>query len=113
MNPSLDIEIRDKLIFYLLGEISLEDFKGWFVPILWDVDHSNNQTAINMAYEIELRLAEYSDGYWNEDELKQFFRPLIENYSINIVPMKIGSNARVDQWLISVPSYILSSGASL
>ena len=47
-----------------------------------DVDHSENQNAINMAYEIELRLAEYSNGYWDEDELKQIFRPLIENYEI-------------------------------
>jgi hypothetical protein len=80
MNSSLDLEIRDKLGSYLLGEISLEDFKDWFVPSSWDVDHQNNQAAINMVYEIELRLAEYSNGYWSEDELKPLLRPLVADY---------------------------------
>ena len=56
MNLSPDNEIRDKLGSYLLGEISLEDFKDWFVPVSWNIDYSNNQAAINMVYEIELRL---------------------------------------------------------
>ena len=78
MNLSLDYDIRNKLANYLLGEISLEYFMDWFVPVLWDVEHSNNQDAIEMAYEIELRLAEYSSDYWNEDELKKLLRPLID-----------------------------------
>lgn len=84
MNPSLDNDIRGKLASYLLDKFSLEDFKDWFIPVLLAVDHSENQNAINMAYEIELRLAEYSSGYWNDDELKQLLRPLVENYKIEI-----------------------------
>jgi len=80
MNPLLENKIRDKLASYLLGEVSLEDFKDWFVPASWNVDHSNNRAAINMVYEIELRLAEYSNGYWSEDELKQLLRPLVVDY---------------------------------
>jgi hypothetical protein len=117
MNPSLDHEIRDKLGSYLLGEFSLEDFKDWFVPVSWDVDHGNNQAAINLVYEIELRLAEYSDGYWSEDELKNLLRPLVENYRVELAPIsdfQLGSNARVERWsLLFVSSHILSSGASL
>jgi hypothetical protein len=84
MDLSLDNDIREGLASYLLGEYSLEDFKDWFIPVLLDVDQSENQKAINMAYEIELRLSEYSNGYWNEDELKQLFRPLVEFYEIEI-----------------------------
>lgn len=84
MNPSVDNGIRKKLASYLLGEYSLEDFKDWFIPVLLAVDHSENQKAINMAYEIELRLAECSNGYWNEDELKQLLKPLVENYEIEV-----------------------------
>ncbi len=117
MNPSLDHEIRDKLGSYLLGEFSLEDFKDWFVPVSWDVDHGNNQAAIKMVYEIELRLAEYSDGYWSEDELKNLLRPLVENYWVELAPIcefQLGSNVLVDHWLLSPVSFHkLSSGASL
>ncbi len=84
MNPSLDNDIRERLASYLLGEGSLEDFKDWFVPVLLEVDNSHNQKAINMAYEIELRLAEYSNAYWSEDELKRLLRPLVENYEIEV-----------------------------
>jgi hypothetical protein len=84
MKSSLDNGIRESLASYLLGEYSLEDFNDWFIPVLLDIDHSENQKAINMAYEIELRLAEYSNGYWNEDEFKQLIRPLVENYEIEV-----------------------------
>jgi hypothetical protein len=99
MNPSLDNGIRERLASYLLGEYSLEDFKDWFVHVLLDIDHSENKKAINMAYEIELRLAEYSNGYWNEDELRNLFRPLVDSYNVNIdyTPnVEMGSNARVE-----------------
>ncbi len=98
MNPSIHYEIRDKLGSYLLGEISLEDFKDWFVPVLWNIEYSNNQDAMNIAYEMELRLAEYSNDYWSEDELKALLRPLVENYYIEIGPFaRSSSSARVLQ----------------
>jgi hypothetical protein len=107
MNP-LENEIRDKLGRYLLGKISLEDFKDWFVPASWNVDHSNNQAAINMVYEIELRLAEYSNGYWSENELQQLFRPLVENYMVEpeIDPgLHFSSSAQMNWWSISLVSF--------
>jgi hypothetical protein len=116
MNPSLDNEIREKLASYLVGEISLEEFEDWFVPASWNVGQGKNQSAINMVYEIELRLSEYSDGFRNEDELRSLLKPLLENCDFNIEPIPakgISSNARVDQWSISVFSNILYSTASL
>jgi hypothetical protein len=104
MNPSINYEIRSKLGSYLLEKISLEDFKDWFVPVLWDIEYSNNQDAINMAYEIELRFAEYSDDYWSEDELKQLLRPLFENYIIEPeISPRFSSTAQQNCWLI--PSF--------
>ncbi|MGO8761579.1 MAG: hypothetical protein ACLP2P_02315 [Desulfobaccales bacterium] len=84
MNPSLENEIRDKLASYLLEEISLEDFVDWFVPTSWNVAQCTNQNAINLVYEIELWLAEYSDGHWNEHELKNHLRQLVTNYRIDL-----------------------------
>jgi hypothetical protein len=117
MNPSLENEMREKLASYLFGEISLEDFEDWFVSASWNVNQSKNQAAINIVYEIELRLAEYSDGFRSEVELKNLLRPLVENYQVELAPIpnfQLGSNARVDHWLLSPVSFHkLSSGASL
>lgn len=117
MNPSLDNEIRERLASYLAGEISLEDFEDWFVSASWNVSQSKNQAAINMVYEIELWLSEYSDGFRSKDELRNLLRPFVEKYNVNIdlIPgIGLGSNARVEYWLMSPVSFHkLSSGASL
>jgi hypothetical protein len=83
MRPSLDIEIREKLASYLAGEISLADFEDWFVPASWNVVPSGNQAAANLVYEIEIWLAEFSDGFWREEELKNSLQPLVSNYQID------------------------------
>jgi len=36
--------------------------------------------VVDMVFEIELWLAEFSDGIWSEQELKEYLRPLVENY---------------------------------
>jgi hypothetical protein len=111
MNPSLDNDIRENLASYLLGKISLEDFEDWFVSASWNVDKSGNQIAINMVYEIELWLSEYSDGFRNENELKMLLRPLVENYEIQLdISFKLSAAAQVNYWsLPSVSFHILDS----
>jgi hypothetical protein len=108
MNLSLENEIRDKLASYLLGEISLEDFKDWFVPILWNIENSQNRSAINMVYEIELRLAEYSSKFWNEIELKNLLRPMVADYRVEVGYNHIivtDSIAKVEQYPMSSASF--------
>jgi hypothetical protein len=117
MEYSLGIEIRDKLASYLVGEISLHDFEDWFVPASWNVAQSKKQADINLVYEIELWIAEFSDGFWNENELRNYLRPLVENYQVELAPIpnfQLGSNALVEHWWMSLVSFHrLSSGASL
>ena len=117
MSPSLDVEIREKLASYIVGEISLGDLEDWFVPASWNVIQKERKDVIDLVYDIELLLAEYSNGGWNEDELRYLLRPLVENYQVELAPIpnfQLGSNARVERWSMSlVSSHILFSGASL
>ena len=108
MNPSLDNDIRVKLASYLSGKISLEEFEDWFVSASWNVDKSENQVAINMVYEIELWISEYSDGFLDEDELKMLLRPIVENYIIKPELgswLKYSSTAQQNYWSIPVVSF--------
>jgi hypothetical protein len=84
MSPHVETEIRETLSCYLSGEISLNTFQEIFLPKIWDIDQKENKIAEELAYEIMLRIAEYSNGDWDEQELKLLFRPLVENYKINI-----------------------------
>ena len=105
MENSLDIEIRNKLASYLFGEISLQDFEDWFVPSSWNVIHSGNRAAVNLVYEIEPWLAEFSDGFWSEDELKRNLRPLVNNYQIDISPVRCVANANVEWYQFPFASF--------
>ncbi|MBW1952185.1 MAG: hypothetical protein JRI66_03755 [Deltaproteobacteria bacterium] len=101
MKPALDLEIREWLARYLVEEISYEDFLAWFVPSSWNVGQSANQAVIDLVYEIELWLAEFSNDIWSEQELKQKLRPLVENYRVNLVAdssISSASDIKIERW---------------
>lgn len=68
MHRSLTDEIRDRLTVYLHGEITLDQFRDWFVPILWTVEDSNDTSAERLAYEIEALHSEYAHEHWSIEE---------------------------------------------
>jgi hypothetical protein len=70
MTTGIDLVIRASLVRYLSDDISLAEFEGWFVPVAWGIERTGNRDAIELAGEIELRLAEFSNGHWSEPELR-------------------------------------------
>lgn len=81
--PFLDLAIREQLARYLAGEISLPEFQEWFVPRAWNIEKQGSPAAGDLAHEVELRLAEFSNGDWTEDELKSKLRPLVTHYTVH------------------------------
>jgi hypothetical protein len=75
-------ELKNKIGDYIAGKISLEEFEDWFVSAYWNVHHRNNEELTQMVYEIELRLAEYSEDLWTEDELKGLLLFIIRDIGI-------------------------------
>jgi len=90
MENRLDLEIREKLAEHLANQISLDQFVQWFVPATWEIEESGNILASELAHEIQLRLAEFSENHWTEEELRRLLSPLIESYSVSIA---FGSHA--------------------
>lgn len=84
MLSSLDSNIREKLSSYLTGEISLHEFEDWFFPETWEVDQIEDFSLIRLVYGIKLRLAEFSNGDWTEDELQDRLRPFVEKYEVAV-----------------------------
>jgi hypothetical protein len=66
--------LRDRLRRYVVGELSLVEFDRWFVPATADVDRMDDPETTDLAYEVLLRLAEFSNGDWTETELKDLLR---------------------------------------
>lgn len=76
MTREIDLEIRDWLGQYLDEAISLRQFEEWFVPVAWGIPRTANQGILGLVGEIELRLAEFSNGHWTEPELRAKLEPL-------------------------------------
>lgn len=82
MQP-LDLEIRSQLAKYLAGQSSLSAFQEWFVPRAWNIEKRADPAAVELVHEIDLRLAEFSNGDWTEEELRSKLRPLAMHYTVH------------------------------
>lgn len=80
----LELTIRKKLIEYVTSRISLQEFQRWFVPATWDVHLSGEQGAVDLAYRIELCLAEYTSGHLPENQLRSEFGGLLTRATITV-----------------------------
>ena len=71
MAASLELQIREAITQYIAGRASLREFQEWFAPRTWDIDSLVQDGEVRkLINEIELLLAEFSNGHWTERELK-------------------------------------------
>lgn len=87
MQFSSDLEIREQLARYLAREISLQDFEDWFAPRAWNIHEATSPALQELVSEIELLLAEFSNGDWTEKELRRMLSPLVATYKVSIAPI--------------------------
>lgn len=62
-------EIRNRLSDLRDGKISLDEFQEWFDPYVWNIHKREDSETQSLAYEIGLKLAEYSSGDLDEPAL--------------------------------------------
>ena len=79
-------ELRKTLWNYILGRLSLDQFKDWFIPLSQGIENKAEQSLVDLSYQVKLRLAEFSNGDWTEPELKDQLVPLLMNPSA-LAPM--------------------------
>jgi hypothetical protein len=73
-------ELRGWVNRYLRGDVSLRGFQDWFVPELWELESSVDPIVKSVALDIELRLAEYTNGHLPESELATAFRAMLDRF---------------------------------
>jgi hypothetical protein len=77
-------QIREQLARYLRRELSLDEFEDWVVQRSWNMHLDSGDDAQKLASAIELRLAEYSSGHFDEDSLRKDLLPFVTNYTFQI-----------------------------
>jgi hypothetical protein len=70
MADSLAVDIRERVIAFLAGDLPLPEFQEWLVANTWDVEEHGDPHATDVTYEIKLALAEHSRGDISGDELR-------------------------------------------
>lgn len=105
----LELEIRQKLINYLLNVISLSQFQEWFVPNTWDIHQSGEQGAIALTSDIELRLSEYSSGHLPEARMRREFSQLLSYATLTFGPsnasrIQTSSGTESITWQVLTPA---------
>jgi hypothetical protein len=78
---SLGPEIVNRLDEYSLGYISLEQLEDWFHLAVLDLDLHDQPADANLVWAIKLRLAEFSNGDMNEEELRGALREIAREYA--------------------------------
>jgi hypothetical protein len=73
--PTLQ-DVQRYLSAYLNRKISLSQFRDWFDVETWDLDLQPETALGQTVGEIELRLAEFTNGHRTEDELRDLLQPL-------------------------------------
>lgn len=77
-------ELYKKIIRYLNDEISVTQFEDWFLPNFGRILNLPDCPPRNLAGDIQLALAEMSNGDRTEADLKSLVRDLIERGDIVI-----------------------------
>lgn len=63
--------IREAVARYVSGEITRQEFQEWFAPQAWELLAGDPSPAADLASAIELRLAEFTNEGWSEQELRE------------------------------------------
>lgn len=75
--PTLQ-DVQRYLADYLTGKISLSQFRDWFDAETWELDIVPETPRGQVVGEIELRLAEFTNGHRTEDDLRSMLQPLLQ-----------------------------------
>lgn len=78
MASELELEIRQHLMQYVSGAITLADFEDWFLPVFWDIDDQDKSTR-EMAGTVHILISEFSRG----SNLRDFHQGLIDTCQMN------------------------------
>jgi hypothetical protein len=80
-----ELELRQKLLQFIKNDWSLEQFEDWFVPHSWNFEENASPALKSLVGDIELALAEYSNGHWTKDELRRKLALLASTYRARYV----------------------------
>jgi len=81
-----DLEIRNQLARCLAKEITLDEFEDWFVARSWNYQEAATPQLLDLVSQIELLLAEFSNGHLEEEQLRRHLAIFVTCYEVDYRP---------------------------
>jgi hypothetical protein len=100
MAASRERQIREAVMHYIAGGISLRQFQEWFAPHTWNIDSraGADDDLRRLANDVDLLLAEFSNGHWTEEEL----RSKLQQYRRVVQPVQAVGSVEVQALYVHV-----------
>ncbi|GAC1406775.1 MAG: hypothetical protein NVSMB52_20280 [Chloroflexota bacterium] len=76
MESPTEREIRERVASYISGRSSLNEFRLWLMPLLWQIDRERDALAFRLATKLALYIAEYGAGHRTDADMRGLFGPL-------------------------------------
>ena len=92
----LDLQIRTELVRYLSSQISLREFRDWFLPTAWNADARADRGTAELVHEIELLLSEFEEDHWLESEVRERLAPLVTAYTFGATLVTSNTSSRTE-----------------
>jgi hypothetical protein len=77
---SIDLQIREQISLYLLGQLDPAELESWLVAATWDID-DEPQAVRRAAFRALRLLSETANGDWTEEELARSLIDLLQTVS--------------------------------
>jgi hypothetical protein len=76
-------KVIDLVVSYLSGEISIRELRVGMARASVEANAADTRGR-QVGYHVEHRLAEFTNGDWSEDELRDLLRPLVRRYTTTL-----------------------------
>lgn len=71
-----EFEVRSLAADYVSDKSTLSDFELWLAPLAWSLEEAADESLRDLVNSIELRIAEFTSGAWDENTLKGLIRDI-------------------------------------
>jgi hypothetical protein len=88
----------------------VRELRRWFLPRVWELGEARTAGESPLERRVELRLAEYMNDHWTEDDLRMIFGELLPrtgNLSVDLVLAYSGASQSSAARLVGHPGDLL------
>jgi len=100
------LDIRRKMLGYISGNLDVDQFEDWVVQNTWNVHVWGDSETVDLAHELDAKLAEYSSDLITESMLQKDLSMIARTYHLSL-----GIGDGVLQQIVTSASNDLSSVA--